>query len=340
MGEAVNSPLITVLLPVFNGAKEVRRSVFSILEQTYSNFELLIINDGSTDETSSILNQLTDPRIKLIHQKNLGLAATLNRGISLSHGKYIARQDHDDFSYPTRLEKQLAYMEEHSECALLGTRAEIWVGDTPTERAHDHPSENGVLVFELLFNNPFVHSSVMLRREALLEVGGYTTDPSRQPPEDYELWSRISRRFCVANLPERLVIYREIPTSISRTGANPFQGNLVNICAENLAFANNLDAPDEVSIDIAALTHSAFKRISATPDINQLCAAIIKAGDNLSHTFDCPEVKKMAEERARILFHQFMDFKAQGRWTTPLIHFVRSIGKKMRFIGKKFSSGI
>ena len=338
MGETVNSPLITVLLPVYNGAEEVRRSAFSILEQTYSNFELLIINDGSTDESSSILDRLTDPRIKLIHQTNMGLAATLNRGISLSHGKYIARQDQDDFSYPTRLEKQLAYLEEHPECALLGTRAEIWVGDKATERAHDHPSENGVLVFELLFNNPFVHSSVMLRRDALLEIGGYTTDPSRQPPEDYELWSRISRRFFVANLPERLVIYREIPKSMSRTGSNPFQDKLVNICAENLAFANNLEAPDDISTDIAAFTHSALKRISAAPDINRMCAVIIKAGDNIISKYDCPEVRKLAEERAKILSHQFLNFQIRGRWIALLIRFVWSVGKKMRFIGIKIPS--
>ena len=340
MGEAVNSPLITVLLPVYNGAKELKRSVFSILDQTYTNFELLIINDGSTDESSSILDQLTDPRIKVMHQKNLGLAATLNRGISLSNGKYIARQDQDDFSYLTRLEKQVTYLEEHPECALLGTRAEIWVGEKPTERAHDHPSENGILAFELLFNNPFVHSSVMLRRDALLEIGGYTTDPSRQPPEDYELWSRISRRFCVANLPERLVIYREVPKSMSRTGPNPFQDKLVNICAENLAFVNNLDVPDDIAKDIAAFTHSAFKKISASPDINRMCETIIKAGENIFHKYDCPEVKKMAEERAKILSHQFMNFRIQGGWNTLLIHFVWYVGKKLRVIGKKIQSGI
>ncbi len=133
--------------------------------------------------------------------------------------------------------KQVEFLDAHPDHALVGTRAEIWVGDKPTGRFHDHPTEDAELRFALLFNNYFVHSSVMMRKAALDEVGVYTTDRSRQPPEDYELWSRIARRFRVANLPERLTIYREVPTSMSREGADPFKEKLILISAENLAAA-------------------------------------------------------------------------------------------------------
>ena len=138
---------------------------------------------------------------------------------------------------PTRLEKQVAFLEAHPDCAMVGTRAEIWVGGQKTSRVHDHPTDNAALQFELLFDSPFVHSSVLLRKSALDAVGHYTTDPARQPPEDYELWSRIARRYKVANLPERLTIYREVPNSMSRARPPRFIDNIVAISAENLAAA-------------------------------------------------------------------------------------------------------
>ena len=326
----MNEPLVTVLMPVYNGAADLRKALDSVLCQTYERFEFLVINDGSKDDSASLLDAIDDPRVKVVHQENMGLAATLNRGIALARGRYIARQDQDDLSHPDRLEKQIAYMDAHAECGLLGTRAEIWVGDLPTERAHDHPSEHAVLCFDLLFNNPFVHSSVMLRKEAVLSIGGYTTDPQRQPPEDYELWSRMARRFKVANLPERLLVYREVPLSMSRSGPNPFLDRLVTISAENLAFANGLAAPDTVSTDVAALTHSAFHRLSPRADIDLMAKAILAAGERIAE--DCPEVAAMATERARILRYQWALHRTNAHWARPILRYVRTIGRRLGLI--------
>src|SRR5207302_1075177 len=145
-------------------------------KQTFADFELIAINNGSTDGTAAVLDGLRDPRMRVIHQDNMGLAAALNRGIALARGQYIARQDHDDWAKPTRLEQQVAFLEANPDCALVGTRAEIWVGNRKTERVHDHPTDNAALQFELLFDNPFVHSSIMVRKSALDAVGGYSTD--------------------------------------------------------------------------------------------------------------------------------------------------------------------
>jgi hypothetical protein len=274
-------PWVSVVLSVHNGAADLPRAVETILAQTFSDFELIAINNGSTDATAVVLDGLHDPRVRVIHQEDMGLAAALNRGIKLARGRYVARQDHDDWAKPTRLEKQVAFLEANSDCALVGTRAEIWVGDERTKRAHDHPTDNAALQFELLFDNPFVHSSMLLRKSALDIVGCYSTDPARQPPEDYELWSRIARRFKVANLPERLTIYREVPNSMSRKRSTCFIDKIVTISAENLAASVGAARPGRDHWDIAALNHRAFAKMSADPDIDSMCRTIRDAGDHI-----------------------------------------------------------
>src|ERR1700743_975142 len=155
------TPTVSVVLSVRNGGSNLPKALETILNQSLSDFELIVINNGSTDGTREFLDQLTDPRLRVYHQEDRGLAAALNRGISLARGRYVARQDHDDWALPTRIEQQVRFLDANPEYALVGTRAEIWVGNHPSGRFHDHPTDDAALRFELLFNNPFVHSSVM-----------------------------------------------------------------------------------------------------------------------------------------------------------------------------------
>ena len=185
-------PTVSVLLPVYNGAAYLQAAIDSVLAQTFTDFEVIIIDDGSADATPQILAAFTDPRIKSVRQDNAGLVTALNRGIALAQGRYLARQDHDDLSLPTRFEKQVAFLDAHPDHALLGTRSQIWRGEDPTGRGHDHAVDDASLRFDLLFDSPFVHSSVMMRTDAVRAAGGYSRDPAHQPPEDYELWSRLS----------------------------------------------------------------------------------------------------------------------------------------------------
>jgi hypothetical protein len=306
MNSQDHAPTVSVVLSVKNGGRDLPRALDTILKQSFADFELIAINNGSTDGTRAFLDRVADPRVRAFHQEDMGLAAALNRGISLTRGRYIARQDHDDLADPSRIAKQVAFLDAHPDHALVGTRAEIWVGDAPSRRFHDHPTEDDILRFDLLLNNPFVHSSVMMRRSALDHVGGYTTDPARQPPEDYELWSRIARHYRVANLGERLTVYREVPSSMSRAGARPFLERLVTISSENLAHASEATAPKQVHIDIAALVHGAYGLVSRKPDAGAMYAVIAEAGRKINGGRMGPELTQRVLNTQVRVRHQLL----------------------------------
>lgn len=282
------SPKISVLLPVYNGAAYLSEAIKSILAQTYKNFELIIINDGSTDESETVIRQFNDTRILYYTQRNQGLAATLNRAITIANGKYLARQDQDDISLPQRFEKQIAFLEEHPDYGIVGTWAEIRGNDQDMLRAHKHPTESLILKFELLFNNPFVHSSMMIRKSVFEKVALYSTDKSRQPPEDYELWSRVARKFEVANIPEILHIYREVPSSMSREGLNPFLNRVMNISAENIASITGRKLQDKNINDCIALVHGDHQRLSPKPSFQGITYLLYEVADKISDSHNAP----------------------------------------------------
>ena len=294
------NPTVTILLPVYNGAAYLRETLDSLLQQTCHDFELIIIDDGSRDESARIIQSVNDNRIRFYRQDNRGLAATLNRAIELSRGEFLARQDQDDVSLPHRLESQLNYLVSHPNCGLVGTWAEIVSGTEKTGRAHRHAAENYCLKFDLLFDNPFVHSSVMLRKSAVEAVGMYSTDPSRQPPEDYELWSRLSRKWEVANIPEVLHIYREISTSMSRDGVNPFRNRVIDISVENLQWLLGDATVGSTIHDLAALNHATYSRVNPHARWRAISRLVMDAADKLAISCDAPQPVLRQRAQARL----------------------------------------
>jgi glycosyltransferase involved in cell wall biosynthesis len=259
-------PRVSVILPVYNGEPYLAEAVDSILGQTYADFELIAIDDGSRDGSGALLDAVRDPRVRVVHQENMGLALTLNKGIALARGEFIARQDQDDISRPERLARQVAYLDAHPACGLLGTWSVILEDRKPTSRQHRHPCSNGELQLRVLFDSFFVHSSVMMRRAALDRAGVYPTDPERNPPEDFDLWLRIARDHELANLPEPLLVYREVPGSISRTRAALLDRRAIAIAAENLQLLLGPGWPDTTVKDLVALQRHSTQSLSPAPD--------------------------------------------------------------------------
>jgi hypothetical protein len=199
-------PLVSVIMPVYNGEKFLKDAIDSILGQTFSDFELLIINDGSKDNSAKIINSYSDSRIRFLENSfNLGLAGARNRGIKEAQGKYIALLDCDDISLPTRLEKQVKVLENDHSIGLCGTWVKTFGGNSTSEWCY--PINPDYLRCRMIFDNPFTTSSVMVRRRPLLSLDKYF-DLEFTQAEDYELWERLSKVSRISNIPEILTLYR------------------------------------------------------------------------------------------------------------------------------------
>ncbi len=215
----MDTPLVSVVLSVYNGADYIKAAIQSILDQSFSDFELIIIDDGSTDETAKIIDSFDDSRLVVItHKTNKLLIASLNEGIQKARGTYIARQDADDTSLPSRLEHEVAYLNSHPDVALVGTNylivdeADQLVGAT---NVFCHPDD--LKVAEML-SNQFGHGSVMMRKELVTGLGMY--DSHALHVEDYDLFTRISRVAKIANLPQALYRWQRNPEGISLSNSD------------------------------------------------------------------------------------------------------------------------
>lgn len=211
-----SSPRVSVLMGVYNGEQFLRPAVESILNQTFADFEFIIVEDGSTDRTWDILREYAahDRRIVLLrNETNIGHTHSVNTALHLARGEYIARQDADDISLPERLSRQVHYLDTNHHIGILGTfirsidemDAEVCIERLPTTPK--------CIKWSLFFGNCFAHPSMMMKRTVLEAVGHYA--PDKDPAEDYDLWSRISFKFNTANLPEILVHKRVSRSSLS-----------------------------------------------------------------------------------------------------------------------------
>ena len=213
---AAARPPVSVLISVLNGASWLREAIDSVLAQTFTDFELLVIDNASHDETPAILAGYDDPRLVVVrNEATLSLAASLNRGLSLARAPLVARLDADDIAKPERLARQQAAMAAAPDLVLLGTWwDDLWDGPAPriepgpaTATAHE------ALLDALAGGNPIAHPSIMLRREAALAAGGYPEDFAYA--QDYALWLRLARAGRIGVLPERLVVVRHHPGQLS-----------------------------------------------------------------------------------------------------------------------------
>jgi glycosyltransferase involved in cell wall biosynthesis len=215
----MNAPAVSVVMGVHNGAPWVGDAVGSVLRQTAAELELIVVDDGSTDATASVLAAVRDRRVRVERQPHAGLTRALIRGLALARAPLVARLDADDLAAPERLERQRAFLDAHPDVGLLGAGARE-VDSTGREVAIIQPPEaDGAIRRALIRRNPFVHSSVVMRRALAERAGGY--DATFAVAQDYDLWMRMSRLTRMANLPEPLVVRRLLPGRVSaeRDGA-------------------------------------------------------------------------------------------------------------------------
>lgn len=223
--------LLTVLLPVYNGEDYIEEAILSILNQTFENFKLLIVNDGSTDNTTNIISKYknTDSRIQVVERQNKGLIYSLNEGLSLSTTDLVARMDADDISFPLRLEKQFNFMSQHPEISVCGAAIQIYETGT-NEFLPKHTDE---LLALSLFSVPVFHPTVMMRRQDVLSVGGYS--PEALCAEDYDLWERmLYKGFRFSNIEEVLLKYRSHPNKKREVYHAQMHDTAMQICIRQL----------------------------------------------------------------------------------------------------------
>lgn len=203
----LNRPVVSIVISIYNGENVIRRALDSCIFQTMPDFELIAINDGSTDNTLNVLLEYEkkDKRILIIDRENRGLSASINEGVSLAKGFWIARMDADDVSLPNRLEKQIAYLTKHEDIDVLGSCAYLQNGDGQYLGISCLPQNHDELIRIMHKASPFIHPSVVFRRDSFVREGGFREDLRRA--QDYELWSRMAGKYRFHNLQEPLIIY-------------------------------------------------------------------------------------------------------------------------------------
>lgn len=222
----MKNPLISVIMPVYNGERYLRQAVESVLSQSFSDFEFIIVNDGSTDSTQTLIEtyQRADQRIRVIKQRNRGVSAARNHAIKLAQGKYIAMQDADDASLPTRLEEQYSFLERNSNVGVVGSN--YYVINNAGERifttsVFTKPSD---LKLALVFSNQFGQGTIMARA-GLLKANGY--NQRYRYAEDYDLWLRLSTEVDLANMKRPLYEWRQHEESVSEANSEKMQDSFV-----------------------------------------------------------------------------------------------------------------
>lgn len=281
-------PRVSVLMTMYNAALDLRAAVESVLAQRFADFEFIIVDDGSTDGSVALVESFADPRIRLVRNAaNKGQTACLNQGLALARGEWVARQDADDISLPARLESQMAAVMRDGTLALVGCQAWIIDGGGAFEGTLNLPLGPASIEWAALFENPFIHTAALFRRELIVQLGGY--DESFRICQDYDLWERVLRTQRGMNLPARLVQYRHTAHSLSQAARD-------TVHAESFRVRSALWSRVFPAVEISEDEKAAFLRgggraaAGEAADFSRVCrrvrAAYLKARPHLAHDRD------------------------------------------------------
>ncbi len=241
-----HEPLVSVVMPVYNAGRFLADAVNSIRKQTFGDWEMICVNDGSTDGSGQVLDEFAarDARIRIVHQANAGIVGALNRGCELACGPLICRMDGDDIAMPDRMEKQLAYLRSSPNCvAVGGSILEIDVDGDPlccSRLATDHTDIENNLLHR---RTGLFHPTAMIRTEAMHAVGGYRA--AYQWVEDHDLWLRLAQRGQLANIEEVVLCYRQHASSVCWQRSAQQRELMNRLLAEAYAL-RNLELPEQL----------------------------------------------------------------------------------------------
>jgi hypothetical protein len=254
-------PAISVIMSVYNGGQYLFAAVQSILDQDFTDFEFIIVNDGSCDNSIAILQAMaaSDARIRIIDRENHGLIYSLNELVATARAPYLARMDADDVAMPRRLGMQFAFMQANPDVGVLGTNTHELDEDGRVFACHDfYPDEPVGIAAMLKLRPPLCHPSTMIRTALMREVGGYR--PAFFHAEDYDLWLRLSRVTAIRNLPQRLLLYRRSDNQVSQKHAmqQAISAKIARLAHENVLAGRN----------------DPFDTATTLPDLKQLDAVL------------------------------------------------------------------
>jgi len=304
--------LISVIMPVYNSEIYLEEAINSILNQTHKNFEFIIINNGSTDNSLSIIKKFKekDKRIILIERKNRSLIESLNDGLSKSKGQYIARMDSDDISLPSRLAKQFSFMENNKSIGVCGTWIEI-IDSENKNKVKKFPQDDQSLKTTLLFSVPFPHPSVMIRASAIKEKFEYTL--SYDSIEDYKLWWDMSKTTTYSTLPEILLKYRSLPNSVTNTAEKDFDQRMrstqkvFNEVIKSLGIQNS-NEEDKIHFIIGLNERVSKYKLNVNNVLNYFQKILIANKSSL--IFNQKKLKNLLIKRILVfLYFKFKNFK-------------------------------
>lgn len=340
--DVTKRPRVSVILPAYNCETFIADAIGSILGQTFCHFELLVIDDASTDTTVEIIRTFNDPRLRIFEKpKNTGYTESLNYGLNLSKGEYIARMDADDISFPKRFEKQVAFMDHHQEVVACGTFYRV----LGSEKVKEFPTDHEDLKIQLLQETCFAHPTVMIRK-AVLDKNNVSYDVTKEPAEDYALWVRLLEFGKFYNLQDVLLDYRVHDQQVSVTRRSKQLKSKGETRVNILRYLNiNIDTySSEVLEKIFSSDQLSFEEILTYCEIKQ---KLINANNSLffgrekfknyMNGLESQVVKNYFLVRSHFyprLFKNYLYFKKQGIFALPFFREIVLLGKSVFYYKK------
>lgn len=319
----MGQPQVSVIIPVWNGERHLKQAIESILGQDFVDFELIVIDDGSTDRSAEIVSAFADePRVMLHKQANAGVVAARNAGLRLAKAEFVAFLDADDIALPGRLARQVAFLRANPEVAVIGTDITYFSDPKGVMHTQKFPFGAARVAVALETGNPLAQPSVMLRKKMAIDAGGYR-EAFRYGAEDYDLWLRLSEKHPLDNLPEVLTLYRIHPDSLThRRRHEQTMAALAAACAHRRRVAGRADPIDGLRTHLTPTDLARFD-LSNEEEAAFLPALVGLISKQASSSVDCACVARRAWELRR--------FMSRGRLVrhclAPAISVLRQSGR-------------